>query len=230
MLEKISLTLKKQSIMDCTCPKPTSLTDIPNQDCGVNLKQIQRLAFQRGGNQFGTGADPANNILELADWQALMTATDDKKIIVTPLIAANPIIEAGEPITNGGGDNSTLNGVEEIEGVNPSNFSAEFKELSPEIEKALKAIICEKDLTVYFILQGGKIAVVKIDDENQRGFQIQSPFVSDRNNAGFATKDIHNIRFSLPSGWSEDLQIVTPNFNPLTQLRLAPAPAPAPQP
>ncbi len=204
--------------MDCNCPAPTSLTTIPTQDCGVNLKQIQRVAFQRNGNQFGAGASTPNDINELADWQALISANDDSKIVITPLIGANPTIEPGDAITNGGGDNSTLNGVEEVEGVNPSAFSTEFKELSPEIEKAMKAIMCEKNLTVYLFLEGGRIACVKIDDNNQKGFEIQSPFVSDRGNQGYATKDTHTMSFALKAGWSEDLTIIKPNFNPLTQL------------
>jgi hypothetical protein len=205
--------------MDCNCPLPTELTTIPALDCGVNLKQIQRLAFQRSGNQFGTGALPAaNDITVLADWQALIAAADSTKIVVTPLIGGNPTIEAGAAITTGGGDNSTLNGVEEVEGVNPAPFSAEFKELTPEIELAMKQLTCEKSLTVYLFLEGGKIGVYKIDATNQRGFLLQSMFVSDRNNAGFATKDITNVSWAFPSGWSENLEIITPAFNPLTDL------------
>lgn len=204
--------------MDCNCPKSTALTDIPSKDCGVNLKQIQRVAFQRGGYPFGTNAATPNSILELADWQALMTAADSSKIVVTPLIGGNPVITPGDAITNGGGDNSTLNGVEEVEGVNPSAFTCEFKEISSAIEKAMKAIMCEQDLVVYLILQGGKIAAVQIDADNFDGFSIQSPFVSDRGNQGYATKDMHTMSFSLPSGWSEDLVILTPNFNPLTEI------------
>ena len=70
--------------MDCICPSPTALTEIPAQDCGVNLKQIQRVAIQRTGSQFGTNTQPAaNSILELADWQALIAANDDTKIVIT---------------------------------------------------------------------------------------------------------------------------------------------------
>lgn len=203
---------------DCVCPLPTALGDVPALDCGVNLKQIQRLAFQRSGNQFGTGAVPPNDITVLADWQTLIAAADDTKIVVTPLLGGNPVIEAGTAITIGGGDNTTLNGVEEVQGVNPSAFSAEFRELTPEIELALKLLTCEKSLTVYLFLEGGRIAAYEIDPTNQRGFLLQSMFVSDRNNAGFATLDTNTISWAFPSGWSENLVIVTPAFNPLTDI------------
>lgn len=204
--------------MDCNCPAPTSLTEIVAEVCGVDLKQIQRLGFQRTGTIFDPAGTPANDILELSAWQALMTATDDTKIVVTPLIGADPTIEAGESITVGGGDNSTLNGIEEVEGVNPASFSCMFKSLSSVVEKAMKALNCEKNLTVYLFLQGGRIAVVDLTTSQYQGFHIQSLFVSDRNNAGFGTKDTVSLSFELTAGYSDDLVIIKPNFNPLTDL------------
>lgn len=202
--------------MDCNCPAPTALTDIGLLTCGIDMNQIQRMAFQRIGTTFdGT----LSNILELADWQALMTAVDDTKIVVTPLIGGDPVIEAGEAITNGGGDNSTLNGVEEVEGVNPSAFSCFFKSLPSDVEKAMKALICEKNLRVFYFLQGGKIACQEVTAPEYEGFLLSGqPFISDRNNAGFGTKDTVNMSFSMAEGWSNDLAILSPNFNPLTDL------------
>ena len=185
--------------MDCNCPTPTSLTEIIAAACGVNLKQIQRLAFQRLGTQF---VSATSDISTLASWQALMTATDGTKMVVTPLIGADPIIDAGEAIKNGGGDNSTLNGVEEIDGVNPAAFSCIYKSLPSETEKSMKALICEgQSLVVYFILQGGKIAAKQITvDDVYEGFRIYAPFVSDRSNAGFGTKDTVTMDFSIEEG------------------------------
>lgn len=204
--------------MDCNCPAPTALTEMVAENCGVDLKQIQRVALQRIGNVFDTSATTPTDPTLLADWQALMVAVDDTKIVVTPLIGGEPTIEAGDAITNGGGDNSTLNGVEEVEGVNPSLFSAIFKSLSPENEKALKALMCEKQLNVYFFLQGGRIAMKTITADQTTGFVSRSIFISDRNNAGYGSKDTHSFRFNLVEGWSEDLIIIDPTFDPLTDL------------
>jgi hypothetical protein len=202
---------------DCVCPLPAAIETIPAEDCGINLKQIQRIIIRRNPNSIGATA--GNDINVLADMQALQTALDSTKMVITPLIGANPVIEPGEPITNGGGDNSTMNGVEEVTGVNPSKYSCEFKELSPAGEKAMKSLMCEKDLQAMFVLQGGKIAVKEIDGTNDSGFEIESFFVSDRGNQGFGTNDTHTMSFSLPSGWSEDLKIVKPTgYNPLTEL------------
>lgn len=204
--------------MDCNCPAPSALTEIVAENCGVDLKQIQRLGFQRVGDLFDAGATPATDILNLSVWQAKMTATDNTKIVVTPIIGGDPVIEAGEAITNGGGDNSTMNGVEEIEGVNPSSFSCVFKSLPSTTEKAMKKLMCEKNLVVYLFLQGGRIAVVKVSTDQKKGFPIQSVFVSDRSNAGYGSKDMVNMSFQLSEGWSDDLEIIKPNFNPLTEL------------
>lgn len=204
--------------MDCNCPAPTALTAITTENCGVNLKQIQRMAFQRPNGGFN--ATDVTDIKLLADWQAKIAAIDDEKIVVTPLIGGDPIIEPGEAITEGGGDNTTLNGVAEVEGTNPSKFSCKFNSLSSTVESEMKEIICEKNLVVYLFIQGGLIAcveVVAVTDHD--GFPIQAPFVSDRRNEGFGTKDSVDLMFELASGWSNNLVIITPtDFNPLTDL------------
>lgn len=202
--------------MDCNCPAPSALTEIPQEDCGVNLKQIQKIAYQRAGDGFNTAG--VTDITLLADWQTKISASDDTKIVVTPLVGGEPVIEPGEAITTGGGDNSTLNGVAEVEGVNPSSFSCLFKSISATVEKAMKELNCEKDLVAYLFLQGGLIACVKVTTTDKEGFPIQSIFTSDRGNGGFGTKDFVNHSFQLAESWSSDLEIIEPAFNPLTDL------------
>jgi len=206
--------------MDCNCPNPTELSEIGNVDCGVDLNQVQRIAVQRGGAyEFDESASPTpQDVKVLSVWQALKTATDDTKIVFTPMIGGDPIIEPGEAITVGGGDNSTLNGVEEVQGVNPSKFSCVFKSLPATIEKQMKSLMCEKNLVVYLFLQGGKVAVINAGTGVYKGFTAQSLFVSDRGNQGFGTQDAVNFSFSFPAGWSDDLEIVKLNFNPFTDI------------
>jgi hypothetical protein len=204
----------------CSCPKPTAISSISASDCPFDLKQIQKIGFQRSGYTFDSGAGVPTAPSVLADWTALMSATDDTKVVFTPLIGGDPIFEAGEAIVQGGGDNSTLNGVEDITGVNPSKFSANFKSLTPTQEKELKKLMCETSLVMYFVTNENKIGVKKITTAQKEGFNIQALFVSDRNNAGYGTKDINKISFSLPAGWSEDIELITPatGFNPLVDL------------
>jgi len=205
--------------MDCNCPQASALTDIVAEECAVNLNQIQKVAVQRAGFMFDVAGTPTpTSILLLSVWQALLAETDNSKVVLTPLIGGDPVIEAGEAITVGGGDNSTLNGVVEVQGVNPSSFSCVFKGLSATVEKAMKALICERNLVVYLFLQGGKIGASKVATGQYKGFPIQSMFVSDRSNAGFGTLDTVTMTFSLAQGWSNELEVVTPDFNPLTDL------------
>lgn len=207
--------------MNCTCPKTTELTTIPESDCPFDMGQIQKYGFQRRGHEF---VDATNNVRALASWQPLLTANDATKVVVTPFIGADPVVVAGDAITTGGGDNSTLNGIERVEGVNPANATAMFKSLSSAQEKAMQALGCEEnDLVTYFFLEGGNIAVSSPTVATTNvGFDIQSFFLSDRNANGFGQSDTHSMSFYLPSGWSNDLVIIKRadlDFNPLTQLK-----------
>jgi len=217
--------------MNCNCPTSGILGDIPSSTCPFDLKQIQKIIIAVQGKVIwdsaigdGTGLDGVpqvdSQLDTLADWEALRTAVDETKVIITPFIGGDPIIEAGEAITEGGGDNSSLNGVEEVIGVNPSKFSCTFKSLTPAQEKALKAPKCEA-VEVYFVTEAAKIVANKIDDVTtlHNGIKVQSYFFGDRSNEGYATKDKNTMSFSLPEGWSENIVLVSPiDFNPLYDL------------
>lgn len=204
----------------CPCPKATSLTAIPTNDCPVDLKQIQKIIVQRQGYEFDSGAGTPTSPSVLADWLALKAASNDTKVIVSPFIGSEPLITPGEAIQEGGGDNTTLNGIAVVTGTNPSEFTCKFRSLSADQEKALKLLMCESALVVYFITQDNKIVVKKIDTAKKTGFDISALFISDRMNEGFGKNDMFNFKFSLVAGWSEDLEIITPapGFNPLTDL------------
>src|SRR6056300_1371793 len=101
------------ALNSCSCPLPTAIGDITPNSCPDNFGQIQKVIFQRRGFVFdGT---VGKDITLLADWQALQVAVDDTKVQVSPF-TYNAIITAGESITNGGGDNTTLNGEVELVG------------------------------------------------------------------------------------------------------------------
>ncbi len=207
---------------DCNCPASENLTSIAEVTCGIDFKQIQKLGFQRVGDSFDTTATAPTDIKVLSDWQTKIIATDNTKIVLTPFIGGDPVIAAGDAITDGGGDNSTLNGVEELNGSNPSVFTAVFKSLPAATIRELKALSCEKNLVVYFITQGGKIVASEVTPgvpDVYTGIPVSGQiFVSDRNNNGFGTKDTISIQFSLPSGWSDTAEVITTNFAPLVDL------------
>jgi len=205
-------------ILNCSCPAPTTIGAISDQTCNKNFGQIQKIIIQRKGYSFDgtTGKD----ITVKADWQTVFTASDDTKAQITPLIY-NPIITAGEAITNGGGDNSTLNGVSELVGVNPTTFTAELRSINAQIERELKAYICETDLVVFLVNDSQQI-IAKNPSASAtttfEGIPIQEFFVGDRTANGLNTKDMNALSFSFPSEWSNLIAYTAPAFNPLTEL------------
>ena len=204
----------------CPCPAPNELSDIPSATCKFDLGQIQKIGFQRVGYLWDTAGTPTSNMTLLADWNTLKSASDDTKVVFTPLIGGEPLITAGAEITEGGGDNTTLDGIPIITGTNPSTFSAMFRSLTPEQEAGLKSLMCEPQLVVYFVTNNNKIIAKKITTAQKEGLSINALFVSDRTNEGYGKRDTHKIQFSLPAGWSESIELITPatGFNPLTDL------------
>lgn len=205
------------SLLNCSCPLPSAIGNITTQTCPENFGQIQKIIFQRSGFTFDGTA--GKDITLLADWQTLKTATDGTKAQVTPFIYA-PTITAGDSITNGGGDNSTLNGVAELVGVNSSAFEGLFKGLNATAISELVAYACENDLVAYFINKSQKIicAETTLASAVYTGIGIQELFIGDKSNLGLATKDENKISFAIPDGWSKTVKVITPVFNPLTAI------------
>jgi len=205
----------------CACPKPTKLTAIPKTDCPTDIGQIQKFIFQRGGYQFNAAGTPTpSDITKKADWALLVAATGDTHVVATPLIGGDPIITPGAAITNGGGDNSTLNGQAELTGKNPSDFTGVFKSLSSATKKAIQALSCELDLVVYLVNNNDKIIASEVADGVYEGFPVSSVFLSDRGNNGFGTKDVFNFQFSLKPDYDDNLAIISPEsgFSPLRDI------------
>jgi len=214
--------------LDCSCPDDGILADIPTSDCPFDLKQIQKLIFSTAGNvawnilaEVAEGKPIITARLDiLADVAVQLAAADNTKIVVTPFIGGDPIIEAGEAITEGGNDNSTLNGVELVTGTGPSKFTAVFKSLTPAQEEGLKLAMC-KNIEIYLISQKGRIYAYQPDSavDSITGFPTQAFWVGDRGNQGFGTNDTVAIQFSMPSGWSSKMIEVDPvDYNPLYDL------------
>ena len=141
--------------------------------------------------------------------------------MVSPYIQA-PTTEAGDPITFGGG-NDTLGGVEEIIGRNPTNFNAVIRKMPQSIIKALKEMQCESwngDLGIFLFDENGAIGAIQ--DEKAEGtyypIPIRSLFVGDKVFGGLEAPDSNNIQWSFAPNYSDNLKLVAPEFNPLTDL------------
>jgi hypothetical protein len=206
--------------MDCVCPKPTALTTVERVTCRESLGQIQRFIFQRPGFHFDADADPTKDITLLASWTPLWVAAGDTKIVSTPLLE-NVIIPKPEKISEGGGDNTTIDGREIVLGAGAITATGSLAEVPGKIIKQLKALMCE-ELVAFGVNQFGKIIGIANDlatpADDVIGIPVYTLWVSDAGNDGLNTRDKADISFALDYGWRDDLVIVTPAFNAKTQL------------
>jgi hypothetical protein len=186
------------SALACNCPNPSALTAITVFSCPTSFLQIQKIAFQRSGWTFDGTA--GKDITLEADWIALKAAVGSTKVVVTPFINEFAIT-AGEAIKFGGGDNTTLNGVAEITGVNPSQVAGKLKQAPSSTIDTMMKLRCEKDLVVYLFNEAGQIicneAVLAGGD--YVGIPIQAFFIGDKTTEGFGTIDFNSFSFEINS-------------------------------
>lgn len=201
----------------CKCPGADTLPSVGNVTCPETLGQVVRLAFQRVYDSNGDKVKftTSSEITKKASWTAFLSASDDTKIVLTPLINA-PTTEPGEPITDGGG-NETAFGIEDVVGIDPTAFSATFRKVPQEIIKQLQELQCEQNLGVYLFDENGAIKALKGEGtDDYMPIPIFSFFVGDLELGGKESVDKNSISFKFRPRWSSDTKNVVPeDFNPV---------------
>lgn len=216
--------------MICKCPAESTLPVIPAISCPESFGQIQKVAFQRlykdnnTKNFFDSTAEPAKDIKVLASWTTFLTASDSTKIVLSPYIQA-PTAEAGAARTFGGG-NETLGGVEEIIGREATTFTGVIRKAPQSVIKLLKQLQCESwgdNLGIYLFDENGAIGAIQDESTTTKYYPIpiRSFFVGDKTLGGLEAPDSNAIQWTFLPNWSDDLAIISPEFNPLTDLRTA---------
>lgn len=212
--------------MICKCPAAAALPDVPAIVCAESFGQIQKVAFQRLTKDDGTknSFTSVAAITLLASWMPKLAAADSTKVVVSPYIQA-PTAEAGAARTFGGG-NETLGGVEDIIGREPTPFTGVIRKAPQAVIKALKEMQCESwsdNLGIFLFDENGAIGA--IEDETTAGtyypIPIRSLFIGDKTLGGLEAPDSNAIQWSFLPNWSDDLAIIAPDFNPLTDLKVA---------
>lgn len=209
--------------MICKCPLGAALSTIPAVKCPESFGQIQKVAFQRlttdagAKNSFTT----AKGIEKLASWTELLAASNSTKIVVSPYIQA-PTAEGGAPRTFGGG-NETLGGIEEIIGREATPFTGAMRKIPQSVIKVMKELECESyagNLGVYLFDENGAIGAIQdvTTKTTYYPIPIRSLFIGDKTLGGLDAPDSNAIQWSFLPNWSDDLAIVVPEFNPLTDL------------
>lgn len=213
-------------MITCKCPAGAALPDIPAFKCAESFGQIQKVAFQRLFNDDGNKNSfvTAKAIEKLASWTPLLTAADSTKIVVSPYIEA-PTNEAGAARTFGGG-NETLGGVEQIIGREPNPFTGVIRRTPQSVIKALKELQCESwadNLGVYLFDENGNIEALQDETTATTYYPIpiRSLFIGDKTHGGLEAPDSNAIQWVFLPNYSDNLAIISPEFNPLTDLKSA---------
>ncbi len=212
--------------MACNCPIATALTTITPTSCPVEMGQIQRAWFVRKGEVvWDTATAGAANVpaaiagdlvTVIAGWSTLKTAVDSTKVVYAPLFGGDITITPAEAITQGGNDNSTLNGQTYFVNFPDSTFSARFDQLAAAQALQMKELACE-DLEVYFINEDGDIIGDATTTGTLKGFDCTNVILGSRNVQGFATRDSNVMSFQLSADWDTIFsKIGSLTFNALT--------------
>ena len=202
----------------CSCPAGAALPAVPNASCPQDFGQVQKIIFQRIFKTAGTknSFTQTASIKQLSSWTALFSASDGTKCVITPYVEA-PTSDGGDAITFGGG-NDTVGGTTKVIGRNPVNMSFVIRQMTQDVIKALKGLQCEEELGVYLVNGDGQILALSSADNTYTPIPIRSLFVSDLKLMGLDNPDENALSFSFLPNWSDDVKVVAPEFNPLTDL------------
>lgn len=208
------------------CPAAASLPTITLPKCTEDFGQIQKVVFQRLYNNNGQRnvlpSSGTEGILKLSVMQAYLTNNDSTKIVVSPYIEA-PTTEAGDARTSGGG-NDSLNGIETIVGTNPTTFNGVIRSQSQAVIKAMKLLMGEAkahNLGVYLVNENGQYGCIDtstILTGTVGAIPVENLFIGDKSFGGLEAPDENAISWSFRPNYSDDFKVVTPNYNPLTDL------------
>lgn len=210
--------------LSCACPAAATLPTIPKFECSEGFGQIQKIAFQRinsenGNNHFSENQD---SIKILGSWIPYLAATDSTKIVISPFVE-NPTQDGGDARTYGGG-NDTLGGVSKIIGSEPTTLTVQLRDVPQIVIKELKKLMCEAqngNLGVYLFDDNGNIECRTVESADiifYHPIPIRALFVGDKIHGGLENPDSNTMSFQFAPNYSDDLSIVTPIFNPLTEL------------
>ncbi|MDR2084341.1 MAG: hypothetical protein LBP67_05040 [Bacteroidales bacterium] len=208
--------------MICKCPRGANLPIVPKQNCPVNFGQIQRAAFQRLYKSDGTKNQMTLPELK-ATWEELLTSYDDSLVVLTPILYS-PTMTAGDVLTSGGGNDSP-DGIEEVEGYNPTTFTATVKKANQkEVIKPLKDLMCE-EIGVVLFDGWGQMRLIDTGDVDTEGnpyyefIPITAFGVSDVTSGIFGASDFNTIQWSFYPNWSDNTVILkASDFFPVRDL------------
>jgi hypothetical protein len=203
------------------CPPPANLSAITPTNCPIKFGQIQKLAFGRLNPTEPRFDATTSQITAQAIWTALVAASDDSKLVISPYVSGFSIPPT-EPVKQGGNDNTTINGLSELMGGQMVLVPFMLKNVSAETAKTLRAIATETmlqpgetNIGAYFLAEGNNV-IYDAGGETDKflPFPIYNLFIPDVASEGYNTNNTYNCSFEMPFGWSEYFKVVKADFNP----------------
>lgn len=195
-----------------TCPLPAALPELENVTCTVAAGNIIGIALM----QKQAAAPFSSTTIKLsATWTPLLSASDatSVKIVNVQNFESTP----GEPITEGGNDQTTFRGRKKVRYVGFTDFSAMAEGVTHTYAKTLS------EFTKFSALPGqrSKLQAYFFTDENFiisaadfNGIDIHAWLVADVKKGGaFKLEDNYGITFSADYGWSFDAATTLASFD-----------------
>ena len=183
---------------DCTLTTIPTLLDVT---CPEGGGQIGKIAFQKINQPFTL-------ITDEAEWTTKIAANDDTKIGLSPELD-NALMPTGEPLTKGGGDNSTFRGAVRFIGDGPQTFTAELPDCPTANVVELRKLICMNQIGVYLLTDDGIWS--KADSS---ALKIESNYTSSRGFEGNGENDKNILTFSIAGNWQENALYSPTTFTP----------------
>lgn len=207
----------------CGCPLGAALEKLVIPECKESFGQIQKVLIMRINGTDGlnglTLAESGATKITKASVETLLSATDAKKVVVSPYIN-NPSNEPGGKRTFGGG-NQTPGGIEINIGREPTSFTGSlYEESQTTTVKALKSYQCET-IGVIYIDENGALAGLQ-GDGKLLPIPVRGFFVGDKKFGNYEEVDSNAIEWQHFPNWSDNLTIIKPSemdFNALTDLK-----------
>lgn len=199
------------------CPPPTALAAMPETTCAIRWDQIQRFGIRR---ITGKAALTTTTILTVAATTPLLSAADSTKLVLTPKIT-NVLVPTNEILTEGGNDNTTLNGIPKLVGLGFTRVTGQLLNAPATTAKAIRALTPESlgstNLEAFLYPKTGAVIGSNPSGVVYEGFPIYNLTLSDVGSEGFGKDNVYNFAFDLPPGWSEyHLKLMPTDYNPLT--------------
>lgn len=204
----------------CTCPVGTALPTLDNYSCPADFGQVRRFAVMRlyddnGNRNSFTSTAPIGT---LASWTAKLAKTDSEKVVISPDVYGYS--ESGGDVITWGSGNEVPGGMPEVVGANPVTASGTFRHLPQSMVKKMLPLACEK-IGIILISENGQFEAVQDATTATTYYPIPvgSFFIGPKVHGGFQEPDSNAFSFTLAPDWSKDTVIVTPSFDPLTELQ-----------